>query len=655
MELNICFSDFVKWLFPIILLTGCTGTKKSTTHQTIVGNVGNDSVTLQELKNNFQPTQDIKKPTQEGLINFLPVYLTYKAKIKEARQAGYFDDSQIINEYKNYARQAAYSYWIEHVISDTLLDQLYKRSQIELKASHMLIRLSPNASPSDTLHAYNKLMEARKKYQAGASFDALAQQYSTRVRGRSMGGELGYITGGQTIKSFEDALYNLKVDSVSMPVRSKYGYHLIHLEKRRPRKADRKVSHIFFLTKGPGNTIDSALKRAQIAYQKLENGMPWDTVAVRYSEDQRTKNKGGKIGWINYGRFKEAFVDSIMAIDQPHTYTKPFYSGYGVHIIRLDSIRHYQSVKQQKDELMKKLKQLPRFKNKKQNVVNHIRKLGNEKVYPESLSQIKNFFNQHDSTRIDHLSFPADHQRQTIYTLEGQNYKAGDFLQWIKNEHGQDPSSNYNNSWFDGFVEKAVNDHIVSLTRKKYPEFGDKVKNYMDGLVVFQISQDSIWSSTTVDSSDLRKLYQKKPDDYRYAKRYHYYLISSGQDSLLKAAREHIKHGMSPDTIDTQIKGLYIRSDSSSYVDDFPFTKLSDMQEGTCSGIFKYKKQNTFLYLKETLDPRRMTFKEAYNQLMSDYQPIREKEWKSHLEHKYSIKSYPERIRNASNNKLTSN
>ncbi|MDV7400676.1 peptidylprolyl isomerase, partial [Arthrospira platensis SPKY1] len=68
--------------------------------------------------------------------------------------------------------------------------------------------------------------------------------YSSLQRGRSMGGELYYVSAGATVEPFEDTMYSLQVGEVSLPFRSQYGMHLAQVNDRRPRQADRKLSHM---------------------------------------------------------------------------------------------------------------------------------------------------------------------------------------------------------------------------------------------------------------------------------------------------------------------------------------------------------------------------------------------------------------------------
>jgi len=85
---------------------------------------------------------------------------------------------------------------------------------MEVRASHILVKTETEASA------------LVKKLAAGSKFEDLARQYSTCPSGKS-GGDLGFFGKGQMVKPFEDAAFTLPVGTVSAPVKTEFGYHLI--------------------------------------------------------------------------------------------------------------------------------------------------------------------------------------------------------------------------------------------------------------------------------------------------------------------------------------------------------------------------------------------------------------------------------------------
>jgi peptidyl-prolyl cis-trans isomerase SurA len=383
---------------------------------------------------------------------------------------------------------------------------------------------------------------------------------------------------------------------------------------------------------------------AQRAYSALDAGMPWEKAVSKFSQDRASQRKGGTIGWINYGRLDPSFVETIMSIDTTNTFTDPVKSKYGYHILRIDSIRSFASDSAKRAFMSGKLKELPRYKQRKKYVHRKIEKLGNAEKFTAPLTSYADFQSGQDTMRIGTLSPSESLASSRIYTINNESYSVSDFHNWLTSKHGDTPASRYRAKWFDDYKLSIVTNHLVPLTKERFQDFDDKIKNYMDGLVVFQVTQDSVWNYAQSDTARLKEIYKAKRDSFRYGKRYHYYMFMSQSDSLLQKAVTGFKERVHPDTLDKKLKGLAIRTDSTSYVGDFPFNKLPKMQKGTFSNLVKYKNRKAYLYLNEVLDPRRMTFEEAYNRLVSYYQPIREEEWIESLKKRHNVKVYQERL-----------
>ena len=96
-------------------------------------------------------------------------------------------------------------------------------------ARHILLRTSPQLGERE---AAQRLSELRQRIEGGASFEALARQYSEDGSAQ-MGGDLGWAGPGRYVPEFEQALNALQPGQVSQPVVSRFGVHLIQLVERR--------------------------------------------------------------------------------------------------------------------------------------------------------------------------------------------------------------------------------------------------------------------------------------------------------------------------------------------------------------------------------------------------------------------------------------
>ncbi len=114
---------------------------------------------------------------------------------------------------------------------DTHPDSFKQPEQV--RASHILIKVDPQADEAQKAAARKKLEEIRRRLLKGEDFVALAREFSegpTSVKG----GDLDYFGRGQMVKPFEDAAFALKIGELSEVVETRFGYHLIKVTAKRP-------------------------------------------------------------------------------------------------------------------------------------------------------------------------------------------------------------------------------------------------------------------------------------------------------------------------------------------------------------------------------------------------------------------------------------
>ncbi len=103
--------------------------------------------------------------------------------------------------------------------------QYFKKPE-EVKASHILIQVAPDAGNEEKLAARKKIEDIQKKLEAGGDFADLARQYSEGPS-KVSGGDLGYFDRKKMVKPFADAAFALKPGEVSDIVETRFGFHLI--------------------------------------------------------------------------------------------------------------------------------------------------------------------------------------------------------------------------------------------------------------------------------------------------------------------------------------------------------------------------------------------------------------------------------------------
>ena len=109
---------------------------------------------------------------------------------------------------------------------------LFKQPE-QVRASHILIKVDPQADEGKRAEAQKKIKEIQQKLQKGEDFATLAKELSEGPS-KAKGGDLGYFSRGQMVKSFEEAAFSLRPNKVSDIVETKFGYHLIKVIEKKP-------------------------------------------------------------------------------------------------------------------------------------------------------------------------------------------------------------------------------------------------------------------------------------------------------------------------------------------------------------------------------------------------------------------------------------
>lgn len=612
--------------------------------EAVVAEIADETITLGDLKSYYERNNVVEDYTSEDLKEFLPFYVDYKLKLAYGKDQGLNSDPLILQEFENYSKQAAFSFWLENEIKKEVEDEFLERSSYELKSSHVLIRVDSNDSQNDLKDARQRIEEARQKFIDGEmTMEELNQEYSSQVQGRPAGGELPWFSAGVTVKPFEDALYSLEEGELSEPVRTQFGFHIIYLEDRRERTPQRNTSHIFIREsrddKSPEILADSA-------YASLEQGRPWDEVVQEFTQDGSSVNDGGNIGWVGYGtQYSADFIDEVLTVDPIASYSQPIQTNYGYHIFRIDSVRSYDTDEQRRDELISQLEDLPRYNTNREQVLARLSDIGNLSEKNSVKEAITDFFGQTDSTEISEVEFPGDLAEQSLITFNGHTYTAGDFKQWLDDTHADRTTTEFSDQWFDIYEEYVLDSHIIPMTSERFPEFERETEGFINGLIVFQVSNDNIWNIETADSSDLERYYERNKDQYRFDERHDYTLLASRDDSVLSAALEMTRESVSLDSISAAFDNLIITRDSVATPPEEILNALNATEISETSDKFTYSNRDAYVIYHQLLEPRTMTFDEAFQRVGSDYQPIREENFMNELRSEYRVRIYPERIR----------
>ncbi|MGA8282601.1 MAG: peptidylprolyl isomerase [Desulfobacterales bacterium] len=173
-----------------------------------------------EIKKRFKTEQEFK----DAIAKMGVTEAEIRSQLKKGLAIDELLKSKVVKDIQ-VTEEEAKKYYDEHT------DQFKQAEQV--KASHILIQVAPDASDEKKAEAKKKIVAVQEKLKKGEDFAAVAKE-SSEGPSKSRGGDLGFFQRGQMDKSFEDAAFALELGKVSDVVETKFGYHIIKVEEKKP-------------------------------------------------------------------------------------------------------------------------------------------------------------------------------------------------------------------------------------------------------------------------------------------------------------------------------------------------------------------------------------------------------------------------------------
>lgn len=592
----------------------------------------------------------VKDDSQKDLDNYLDLFVGYKLKVKKANELGLQNDKKYQNELRAYRAQLSKTYLTDTKVTEELIEEAYDRSKKEVKASHILFMVNENATPADTLKAYNKAMDVRKKALAGQDFGKLAKEYSEDPSAKDNMGDLGYFSVFRMVYPFETGAYNTPKGEISMPVRTRFGYHLIKVNDVRDNRGEVTAAHIMILkSKNAGK--DEQIKAKQTIeeiYQKLQQGEDFESLAKQFSEDKSTAAVGGKLTKFSSGELSSVeFEDQIFALNTPGEYSKPFQTKYGWHIVRLIEKHKTKPYIDLKEEFESKIKRDERSKLIIASMNEKLRKKysvdKNEAVYKKVQKAVNN--NVYDNTWV--LPENIEDYNETLFTINNEKkVSAESFLQYVQSHQRSPlsvkPVSKYTDVLLENYVDEKLNIYYKDNLEREFPEFGIVMEEYRDGLLLFELMEREIWDKAKNDSIGLEQYYKNHVDNYQWNDRVEADIYSSTDKDIIKQTRKFLKKGKDAAYIKEQLnkedKINVIEKEGTFEIEsNHILPQLKKYKEGV-SKIVNDDKYYYVINIKKVLPSGAKTLEEAKGRVINDYQQYLESNWVDELKKEFTVK-----------------
>lgn len=597
--------------------------------------VNNTTITTNEFTRVYNKNIDlVQDEKQKDVDEYLKLYVNYKLKLEEAYALGLDKDKKYINELESYRRQLAKKYLTDTKINDKLLEEAYKRTVYEVNVNHILVMVDENASPADSLKAYNQVLEHRNRALKGG-FESIMKSVHN---GKTIHSEsLGYFNAFKMVYSFENTAYNTNVGEISMPFRTKFGFHILNVIDKRETQGEVTVAHIMIANNNDKIT-SSPKERINELWTKVNEGTSFSDLAKQFSDDKNSARNGGKVKRFGAGELGHiGFENSAFGLNTEGEVSKPIKTKFGWHIIKLLKKHDVLSFNELKSTLEQKVK-----KDSRSKIVNDRFYYSLKKRY--NFSETVDF--KEELLKVVNTEFTKgnwnsanDTYENTLATFAGEKLTYLEYFKYLSSKLRA-----YKNltvmkdivavSYNDFINSRIYNYHNENL-ESEYPEFKNIVQEYREGLLLFELMEQEIWIKSKMDTIGLKKYYDKNKANYFWEKRIEAVVVTSETKKAAKNVRELLKTNSTIKQLKESQKksvvseGLYELTDK-----ELPNKYKSDIG---VSKIFKHNNQYVVVKgIKEFL-PKQKLFKEVKGRVINDYQAQIEKDWLLKLASKYKV------------------
>ena len=583
--------------------------------------------------------------SRESILEYLDLYERFKLKVARARDMGLDTVVALQNELEGYRKQLADNYLIDREVTDPLVEQLYARQREDVDFSHILLSL-PSDRPEDTLAVYQRAQQIKDQLTV-ANFAQQAQQLSEDTYSRERGGRIGYVSAPLPpgMHRLEEALWSAGEGQVYGPVRTAAGYHLFVRHGSRPAYGQVEIAHVLIRKdpEGGAASAEEARAKAMQAAAALESGRSFEEVAAEFSEDDKTKNQGGYIGFFGINRYNRDFEEAAFALSEDGQVSEVIESPVGFHLLKRISRPGVQPQEEQRPLLEAAVRQDPRFAEAQRALLQQLRRQYGTDVMDQNLATYAATL---DSSFFDvRKAFTAENDLP-LMRIGDKILKVSDFNTYLtrnaRQRAGLQRSQDVKEaarSLFDAWVEQQVQAYAEEQLEVKFPDFGALMREYREGILLFEATKLEVWDKAGTDTTGLEAYFAAHRDKYQYAPRarvQNYRLRPS--DSL--TVEDVLAYAADHDAEETM--EYFGRQDVALEEELYEAERLPEgltLEVGSQTTPEQDPSGIVQLYRVAAIEPARpKELDEARGYVIADYQDQLEREWVEQLRQTYEVK-----------------
>lgn len=662
--------NFVRKSIFFLSLSVMTATSFGQNEGQVLLDVAGEKTTVGEFMQIYKKNNNQSEALDsKSVTDYLQLYINFRLKVRDAVDAGLDTSKAFKHELAGYRKQLAQPYFTDESVLESLVKEGYERMKSDIRASHILVKCPENALPKDTLIAWKKINDIYAKLLKGADFAKTAYEFSEDPSAKGIEGserqapikanhgDLGYFSVFNMVYPFETAAYNTEIGKISKPIRTSFGYHIIKVTDRKNALGKVVAAHIFFPLNNRSVRKDSlsAAATADSVYRLLKKGASFDTLALKVSKDKGTATKGGLLPPFACNRLVPEFV-SVLYNLKPGEVAPPVLTPYGWHVIKLVERPGIPAFETIQNDIRQKVNRDSRGNQSKESV---IARLKVEYAYTENLKALAPVTALVTDSIFKGTWKPTVTEKmdKVLFSFADQKYTQQNFIDYLvssQRKGSPEPIEVYVRKQFTSYADDRLFSYEDNNLEAKYPEFAALVKEYHDGILLFDRTDKLVWSKAVKDTTGLKEFYQTVKNNYLYPERVEATTVLvkniDGEKKARKLLERSIKQLTEKGLTTSQLKQQLEKDDELvvSVVTDkyIPGEDTLIVDLSKTPGAFKQSmiKESDETYTIQIVKNDRMVspepkpLEEVKGLVTADYQNYLEKMWVDSLKQHYPVK-----------------
>ncbi|MDR1524419.1 MAG: peptidylprolyl isomerase [Tannerella sp.] len=475
----------------------------------VVITVAGKEIPLSEFIYMARKDNSVDLSDKKSVDYYVELFKIYKLKVADAESLGVHKASKFEKELGEYTRQLQESYLSDKAAEDSAMRVVYERTKYIPGFKHILFYLpGGEIVPKDTVEAYKKAMEAYNRIENGESFESVGESLTSDPQRK----DVTYVSEAhvyplQMLKVLEEKIFSMEPGEISFPLRSMIGFHLFKLDRKIPNPGKVRIAHI--LTSFPSSDptdeeVEQIRMKSDSIYREILSGKDFAELAGQYSNDTVSSKRGGLLPYFGLGEMVDPFEKAAFALENTGDVSEPVKTRYGFHLLKLIDKKTETSFEELESQIYGFMKRSERNFELYSGFDEKMKARHGYVFYPEAYAELQRLANDYFPTDTSFF-YRGIEMAKPLMRLDTIDYMQNDFVDYMNRRptSAKTLSIDYMQEIYDLFVRDIVTEMEREKLGQDNAEYNMIVKEYYDGILLFEISNKRVWSQPADEQEKL--------------------------------------------------------------------------------------------------------------------------------------------------------